>query len=66
MVFMQSTVFKYVLFPAIIALLLHLNYESGFIPEKDFWTIAEIVAAMIGFDIAKIRNKDQNSESDKH
>lgn len=62
---MQNTALKYILFPAIVALLLHLNYESGFIPEKDFWTIAEIVAVMIGFDITKIRNKDQNSESGK-
>ena len=52
---MTQTQLKYIVFPAVLAALLHLNSQSGFVPEKDFWTIAGIVATMLGFDIEKMR-----------
>ena len=60
---MSQAQLKYIVFPAVLALLLHLNYQSGFVPEKDFWTIAGIVAPMLGFDLEKYRSQQVSKGS---
>jgi hypothetical protein len=63
---MSQTQLKYLVFPVVLSLLLHVNYQSGFVPEKDFWTIAGIVATMLGFDIETARRGVQNSNKESN
>lgn len=61
---MSQSQLKYIVFPVVLSLLLHINYQSGFVPEKDFWTIAGIIATMIGFDIETARRGAQDTRKD--
>ena len=45
-----------------LTVLLHMNYQHGFVPEKDFWTVAEMVLVMIGVNIRDLPLRKPNDE----
>ena len=36
------------------AIMLHINYQSGFVPEKDIVTLIGIIAAIAGVEVPEV------------
>ena len=61
---MKQEQIKLALVTAVLAILLHLNYQSGFVPEKDFWTVAGVVLTILGVDVSQLVIKQKKADSD--
>lgn len=63
---MKQEQIKLIVVTAVLSILLHLNYQSGFVPEKDFWTVAGVVLTILGVDVSQLvikKKADTNADS---
>lgn len=61
---MKQEQIKLIIVTAVLSVLLHLNYQSGFVPEKDFWTVAGVVLTILGVDVSQLVIKQKKADSD--